>query len=354
MPLERLKVDGVRCLEALDCRFDPDWNLLVGANGAGKTSILESIHLLGRRRSFRTRQTRRLVRHGQGGFTVHGTVAAGGRVHGIGAAFADGALEIRVDGAPCRGMAELAELLPVHVLDPNLHQLIEAAPSIRRRSLDAAVFHVEHRYLEIWRAYRRALGQRNAALKDGHDRRLLDAWGRSFIDAADAIDGARQRYVDRLAPAAATLGERLLGEPLTIGYRRGWRQGIDLGAALAESEARDRAAGFTQPGPHRADLRIGLGGGRARDEASRGEQKLMGAAYVLGQLAVFHDVTGRAGVLLVDDAAAELDARSLARLLEALVDAPAQRILTALSADAIALPRGATFHVEQGRVEAVV
>ena len=355
MPLERLQIDAVRCLRAVDVELHPHRNYLFGLNGAGKTSFLESIHLLGRGRSFRTRQTARLVRQGSDGLTVFGEVHSGERRRRVGVSLARGELRIRVDGETTLGMSQLAEVMAVHVMGSRLHRLIEAGPSERRRFVDGGVFHVEHAYLQTWRNYRRVLGQRNAALKRGLSGAPLTVWTQPMLAAAEAVNAARYRYVEELSGLVEQVGGRLLDQPLAVVYRPGWRQGICLEQALGESLERDLRTGFTQVGPHRADIDIRMEAGNVREHASRGQQKLIAAALVLGQVRLFGERTGRGGLLLVDDPAAELDGESLDRLLAELEPLATQLFLTGLSERALR-PRAGfpVFHVEQGRVEAMV
>lgn len=355
MTVERLRVEAVRCLERVEIGLDERRNYFFGANGAGKTSLLEAVYLLGRGRSFRTRQTARLVQRGAGGLSVYGELAGSNGVERLGIRFSKGRLEVRINGTPADGLAELAHALPVHVIDPKLHRLIEAGPSERRRYLDAGVFHVEQQYLGRWRAYRRLLGQRNAALQRGCSAAELEAWTGSFVEAGAAVDALRGAYVSELAQRAARLGRALLGAELRIEYRAGWRRGITLAEAVEESVARDRAAGFSQVGPHRADLRIGLSASEVRDCASRGQQKLVAAALVIAQVDLFEVRTGRSGTLLVDDPAAELDTASLDRLMGALDGLAAQLLITGLDAASLSPAAGfPVFHVEQGAVRPVL
>jgi len=355
MTVERLRIEAVRCLEHIEVALDARRNYFFGGNGAGKTSLLEAVYLLGRGRSFRTRQTARLVRVGADALSVYGEVGGDQRAQRLGVRFSSAGLEVRINGQTGAGLADLARALPVHVIDPKLHQLIEAGPSERRRYLDAGVFHVEPRYLELWRAYRRVLGQRNAALQRGCGDEELAAWTAPFVEAGSAVDELRGSYVAELAERALQLGRALLGSELLIAYRTGWRRGVSLGEAVAEATGRDRAAGFSQVGPHRADLKIGLAASEVRDSASRGQQKLVAAALVIAQVALFEARTGRRGTLLVDDPAAELDAVSLGRLLEALDGLEAQLLVTGLDKRTL-IPREGfpVFHVERGTVHPVL
>lgn len=297
---------------------------------------------------------RRLVMRGAEGFSVFGTVESGeGRVRRLGVAYSAGRFEKKIDGEPAGGMAELAAILPVHAIDPSMHALVEGGPSERRRFLDWGVFHVEHAYLEAWKQYRRALSQRNAALKASARQAELRPWCVALAEAGARVDESRLRYVEQLAPRFALFGERLLGRTLAVDYRRGWPAEQPLLDSLLANEARDRAAGTTEQGPHRAELVVRLEERRIQDEASRGQQKLAAAALILAQVSVEAAARPHDSVLVVDDPAAELDARSLARLLEAIAALPVQVLFTALSpADLPPEPDGPVFHVEQGAIRA--
>jgi DNA replication and repair protein RecF len=351
LPLSRVRITAFRCLREVELELDPQRNYAFGANGAGKTSLLEAIFVLGRGRSFRTRQIRRLVQHGSDGFAVFGEAETDGVQRRLGVAYREGRLEKKIDGAPAEGMAQLATLLPVHALDPSMHALVEGAPSERRRFLDWGVFHVEPHYLDAWKQYRRALSQRNAALKRGATAPELEPWTAALVEAGAQVDASRSRYLERLAPFVRSFGGRLLDRPLELEYRRGWPNGITLEAALGEAQAKDRERGNTEPGPHRAEIVLRLDGRRVQDEASRGQQKLTAAALVLAQVAVESAEGPARSVLVVDDPAAELDARSLDRLLASLDDVRAQFFFTALTpGDLAPAPGFPVFHVEQGVV----
>jgi DNA replication and repair protein RecF len=353
MSLEHLRIDAVRCLCDVALDLDPRRNYLWGANGAGKTSFLESIYLLARGRSYRLRQTSRLVRHDTSELTVFGRVRDGdGQTHRLGMRFGPEGLSAQLNGERVGSQAEMLRLLPVHVIDPRLHQLIEAGPSERRRYIDAGVFHVEHQFLADWRHYRRVLGQRNAALKRGVSAAELNLWKEPFLEAASTVDAARSAYIDALARIAAEQGRTLVGHEVRLEYRRGWRRGISLAEALDEHLERDRTIGFTQVGPHRADLKLEFDSGGVRETASRGQQKLVAAALVIAQVQLFEERTGQRSTVLVDDASAELDLAAQSRLRQALDRLNSQQILTGLSIDTLQPEAGfPVFHVEQGKVD---
>jgi DNA replication and repair protein RecF len=354
LPLSRVRVTALRCIRELELDLDSGRNYIFGPNGAGKTSLLEAIFVLGRGRSFRTRQIKRLVSHGAEGFAVFGTVKTDDAVQRLGVAYRAGRLEKRIDGDAAASMSELTEILPVHVIDPSMHALVEGGPSERRRFLDWGVFHVEHSYLEAWKRYRRVLSQRNAALKRAASDAELRPWSAALAEAGEAVERSRRAYVGRLAPLVTEFGQRLLDGPLALQYRRGWGEDAPLEQALRATVARDRQNGTTEAGPHRADLVLRLAERRVQDEASRGQQKLTAAALILAQVAVEGAERPLGSLLAVDDPAAELDARSLERLLAAIEGLPAQVVFTALTPGHLApLPGYPVFHVEHGQLQAV-
>jgi DNA replication and repair protein RecF len=351
LPLTRVRITRLRCLSEVELALHPRRNYFFGPNGAGKTSLLEGVFVLGRGRSFRTRQMRRLVQHGSDAFAIFGEVLSDGVTRRLGVAYRAGRLEKKIDGQAAAGMAQLAELLPVHAIDPGIHALVEGGPSERRRFLDWGVFHVEPEYLAAWKRYRRVLSQRNAALKRATSDAELRPWSTAVAEAGGAVDASRRRYLARLAPHVSTFGQRLLDRPLTLEYRRGWAADQGLEAVLASAETHDRQNGITEAGPHRADVVLRLDDRRVQDEASRGQQKLTAAALILAQVAVESAERPLRSVLVVDDPAAELDARSLERLLGVMAELPAQLIFTALTPENLAPEPGhPVFHVERGGV----
>ncbi|MDX1562972.1 MAG: AAA family ATPase, partial [Gammaproteobacteria bacterium] len=120
MSLMHLRVDALRCLNDVDISLDAKRNYVWGANGAGKTSLLEAIYLLGRGRSFRNRQTARLVQHGRERLTVFGQTG-GERGARLGVEYGPDGLVAHIDGAAAPSQAEMLRRLPVHVIDPRLH-----------------------------------------------------------------------------------------------------------------------------------------------------------------------------------------------------------------------------------------
>ncbi len=354
MTLRRMQVTDFRCLHQGDIELDDQFTLISGPNASGKTSVLEAIYLLGRGRSFRTRRLEQLIRTGTERFIVFGEADSAGRRATLGVEGSPQGIRARLDGERVASLAELARALPVQVIDPEVHRLIEEGPGRRRRFLDWGVFHVEPSFVGHWQNYHLALRQRNAALRSGESRGLVAAWDADLVRYASLLTEARSRYVERLLPVAKGVAATLLGMELGLSYRPGWVRDLDFPQALERSWRQDMEAKTTQVGPQRAELGIRLDGAPARDRISRGQQKLLAAALLISQIKLFEPDAAVCPILLLDDPAAELDRDRLAVFIQEVRAQPLQLVVTTLSNELVefgAFGRpGRRYRVEAGCV----
>jgi len=352
VPIHEFAAQNFRCLENAELAADPGYNLVYGANASGKTSLLEAIAYLGRGRSFRGAATADLIRHGASDFLLFGKVDAGGRQSRVGVRNGDDGLEVRIDGETAAGAAALAAALPLQVIDPAVHDLVAGPPDGRRRFLDWIAFHAEHDYLETWRRFRRALRQRNAALREGATGAVVDGWTAEFCVLAERLDAGRRAAVDWTRGPLEEAGAALLGGPVHMSYSPGWSEERALLEVLEAGLERDRQQGSTQAGPHRADLKLIHDERQARKRVSRGQQKLLASAMILAAAETAQAALQRPLLLLIDDPAAELDAESQQRLMRRVAALGCQVVATSLVPDTRLLSGSAAlFHVEQGRLE---
>jgi DNA replication and repair protein RecF len=351
MALRRLQVTDFRCLQKAEIDLDDRFTLVSGPNATGKTSLLEAIYLLGRGRSFRTRRLDHLIRHGCERFIVFGEVQ--GKERQVALGVEGGPLGIRARiGAADASLAELALVLPVQIIDPEVHKLIEEGPSRRRRYLDWGVFHVEPRFIADWQRYHQVLKQRNAALKSGQSKAATSAWDGDLLRTGEQVTLARSRYVSRLMDHARETGRSLLGKDLMLSYRPGWARDLSFAEALTQSWNQDTARGATQVGPQRAEMTIMLDGMVAKDHISRGQQKLLAAALLIAQIQLFPPDSAFQPSLLLDDPAAELDDERLAVLIDAVSAQPLQLIVTTLHDHFTAFGApGRRFRLHAGQIE---
>jgi DNA replication and repair protein RecF len=358
--LGQLSVQNLRCLQRVELDLHPGRNLIIGANGSGKTSLLEAIFLLGRGRSFRTRNSERLITHGETRLVVFGRTApseAQAVPTALGVQVTRGEPTVaKIQGEFARSLANLSEILPVQVIDPGVHKLVEDSPFRRRRWMDWATFHVEHGFVEVWASYTRALKQRNAVLRQAHASSVdaesqLAAWDAELAQLGERLAQSRRRTLENLQPHWQRTVLALSGLNLELVYFQGWARDSTLIAALEGSRQRDLARGSTHAGPHRADVLLKLDGKLARDSLSRGQQKLAAVSMILAQLQLLNTILPEAPTLLLDDPAAELDPERLAGFIEQVAPLHCQLVLTSLAVGRQPFGQAdRTFHVEHGRV----
>lgn len=369
MRLQRLHIRDLRCVAEAQLQPGAGLNLITGANGAGKTSVLEAIHLLGYGRSFRCRVRDGLIRTGAAAIDVFAELVTaeaahtdGAPVRRIGLRHAGSSWQGRLDGADVAQLGDLCAAIAVVTFEPGSHALVTGGGEPRRRQLDWGLFHVEHEhseggFLNQWRRYHRALKQRNRLLKSGSAASgQLDAWDHELALSGEALTRSRLHYLERLeAPLQQVSAELvpMLGQA-RLDYQPGWtRQSLDLADALLLARDRDLQYGHTSVGPHRADWRITHAVLADGEALSRGQAKLVALSLLLAQARLHADSSGHWPIILLDDLASELDRNHQGRLLQQLLDSGAQVFLT--GTDVPEAVHGLSvapemFHVEQGRV----
>jgi DNA replication and repair protein RecF len=340
-------------LQSAEIEPDPLFSLISGHNASGKTSLLEAIYVLGRGRSFRTRRLEHLIRHGADRFVVFAEVDTATRRVPMGVEGSRNGIRAQIDGDRPSSLAELALFLPVQIIDPEVHHLIEEGPSQRRRFLDWGVFHVEQSFVGHWQRYTQVLKQRNAALKARQPKTVVSVWDSDLVRSGEALSAARARYVSLLSPSAEAICRNLLGMELSLSYRNGWVKGQTMTEALQLSWQHDLEMGATQVGPHRAELSIRLDGTAVKDRISRGQQKLLAAALLMAQIQLFPEGSPVQPTLLLDDPAAELDDERLAKLIQEVSAHPVQLIVTTLHGEFAAFGEPSKrFEIADGRLSA--
>ena len=423
--LTRLQIVNLRNIVSQQIDGLSGVNVFLGNNGAGKTSILEAIHTLGSGRSFRKQggQKDALVRYGCERLVVFGEKQTCADEVGkdepisaerLGLSRAvSGDIQIKVNGEKLYRLSDMALRLPAISLNSDTVDLLTGGSAERRRYIDWAVFHVEHEFREISKRYGGALQQRNSVLRklankhgdqpgalaevSPQDAAQLDVWTRAVAELGSKVAAYREQQFLELKKLFNQVLEELdacdLG--VTLSYRSGWGQGSDLGAALEQGMQGDIKRGFTQSGPHRADLQVLVGkevAGQARlarDVLSRGQLELVVLAMKVAQVLFFQqgvrrkkslkgnqvegsfDIStmqplGRSNtlVLLLDDVAAEFDSSRVTvfgRVLAKILTDGGVQIFATSTALALLEPllKGLpahchkVFHVEHGVVSVV-
>lgn len=329
MRVLRLHLQDFRSWQKLSLEAHSGTNLLLGRNGAGKSNVLEALHLCALGFSPRTRSEKDLVRWGAERFFSRMEAGnADRRIELAASCDLGGRKETRVDGEAGRLFSKLVGHVAVVGLYPEDLEMVRGGPDARRSYLDALIAQMEPGAVDLLRDYARVVRQRNAALKDperydGAVREVLDA---QMIDLAVPVVLRRLALVDALVPRVSRLYTELSGgaETSDLWYRGSYGED-DLPAVadalrdrLAQRQRRlanaETQAQTTLFGPHRDDLLVMLDARPARETASQGQARSLSIALRLAGAELLGEIEGRAPVLLLDDVFAELDGPRRERL----------------------------------------
>jgi len=353
MRLSQLHISNIRNIVNVELQFHDLLNLFVGANGSGKTSLLEAIYFLGSGRSFRSQQLSSLVSEGSQSCTVFGIKQSGAIQTRLGVhRHKDGSREIKINGVESSKASELARELPVLVLGPQTVDLLLGPPGDRRKFLNWGTFHVEPGFTEIWVSANRCLKQRNRLLRQGStDSEEFETWTNELISGAEKIDDQRQRYFDRFVGVFSEVCQSLTElKDVRCDYQRGWES--ELATTYSDQKESDYKRGYTQSGFHRADLRITVAGKTAVSVCSRGELKILAWALLLSQGKIVSAGERDRPVYLVDDLTSEMDENHRENVCRHLLQSGGQVLATGIELNPLNDSWGAAsrkvFHVERG------
>lgn len=364
MPISELRITDFRNLAAAELSpCAQGLNIISGDNGSGKTSLLEAIHYLGSGKSFRCSTPHLLIKQQSEKFSIFSQLVSGNQhLLPIGIErHIEGRVALRIAEKDAQSVAELAQILPVRLINSQSHQIFESGPTYRRKYLDWGLFYHFEQFLPIWRQFERVLKQRNVVLKQKRPKTELEPWTNELVTLAVQVDAMRKQYISLLEPILAELAQELLSLPqVSISYDNGWNNASDYDDLLRQSANEEYRLGTTQYGPHRADIDIISNGVSIRHFLSRGQQKLLICAMILAQGILFNKLICKGLVYLVDDLPSELDLHSQQKLLSLLIRQQAQIYITAIEAETIYQAINGlndvtvrVFHVEHGKVRQI-
>jgi DNA replication and repair protein RecF len=306
--LSQLAARDFRNLAPLSWRPAAGAHLLLGGNGAGKTSLLEAVYALATTRSFRASQLADCTRHGAGSFHVQGEVETDHRST-LEVGWMDGQRTRALNGR-VTPLAEHLAVLPVVAWTAAAEaEVLVGAPKARRRFMDRGVIGVRPPALEVLGRYREALRQkRGLLLSDGAG---IEIWNEMLAATAADVIAQRHRYVEllKVQVARTVAASGLPFPPVDLQYRPSPADGLAgqavIAAALDRSADRERRRRAPLLGPHRDELEILWGGHEIRRVASAGERKALSLMLLAAHGRVMEE-SGRPPLYLLDDMDAEL------------------------------------------------
>lgn len=338
MLLHDLELHGFRSYRDLQVAFAPGVTVLVGANGQGKTNLLEAVGWLATLSSFRGAPDEAVVNLDAEQAIVRANGTRDERSLLLEAEInRSGRNRTMINRQPLRRSRDLLGALRVTVFAPDDLELVKQGPSLRRRYLDEVVVAANPADDALRSDVDRVIRQRNALLKQAKGRltpevaATLDVWDAKFAASGTALAEVRHAAVARLAPVLSVAYRELAGADRTATMRyepTWWERGLE--SALIEARAEDVRRGVSTIGPHRDEIELELGGVPVRTHASQGEQRTFSLALRLASHRVVTDATGSPPILLLDDVFSELDASRRTALLRHL---PVGQTLLTTAAD---------------------
>lgn len=361
--LRRLKAVGVRNLAPLSLEPAPKFNVIAGANGQGKTSVLEAIYIVATSRSFRVTNTRDARTHDA---TLLAVEAIIGERRGDGPPI-DRLQSYRVERARAtlavneqrpRSLAAYAVQSPVVVFHPDELALSTGPATHRRKVMDRLVLYTRPSEASAATEYARALKARQELLKRGIEGPELDAYELVAARAGAALTRARRLAVDALRPHLHVAFAQIADPSLVLGcsYIEGGSPAEETAREeLFGRRSRDGRVGSATFGPHRDDLRLELDGHSAREVASQGQHRALTLSLKAAESETIREATGLEPIHLLDDVSSELDPQRTRALFAYFHGCRGQLFLSTTRAELVTdeLPGGADtalFHIEKGVV----
>ena len=356
MSLEKLIINQFRNISSANLTFNSKINLITGANGSGKTSLLEAIYFLGLGRSFRTRLSNRVINYEHKEFTLYGEINNQNVNIPIGLQKSkSGESILKINGQQSKKLANLTQYFPLQLITPESYTLLSGSPKNRRAFLDWGVFYHDPLFYHNWARIKRLLKQRNAALKQCRTYNELQVWDNELCLLSDEISAQRQSYFDLLIPLInSTIADFLPDFSITSKFFCGWdKNNKSLQDYLTDNFNRDKQLGYTTAGPQKADIRFKINGLPVADVLSRGQLKLFVYALRLAQGLFLSSANNKQCVFLIDDFSSELDPAKQQILAKHITNSDAQLFISVIeknNCDTLFGSERTVFHVEHGKI----
>jgi DNA replication and repair protein RecF len=351
--IQKLSITNLRNIKNAELHPGKGINIIQGSNGAGKTSVLESIYLLARARAMKTTQHKNLINHESDQLNIFSELCSDSNlITRLGIRKDKKTTLVKQNGEVVRKLMDLAKILPIATIAPNIQRIVEEGPVHRRKLLNWGLFHVEQQFGDLISRYNQILKHRNALL--GHRSQDLSVWTKQLAESGERIFELQSGYLEMWKQEIESLCNCLPQlQGLQLNIQKGWKRDLSLFESLEQNYLTDESRHFTSVGPHRLDIRITFNGHDIRNQFSRGQKKLVSIVLILGQARLLQKVCLQCPILLIDDLRAELDNSTFITIINYINSLEYQTFLTSLDHEIIQEIVAMTsmmFHVEQGHV----
>jgi len=350
MAIEELQCHEFRNLKNATFTFNSKLNLIIGKNGSGKSSLLESIYTLSTSKSFRTQHLKNCITHNANKFILFGKY----NNHTIGIQKESIKLLTKVNNQIINKRSELAKIQSVLVIDSSSFDLLLGGKQKRREFLDWALFHVEPSFSDIWIKYKNILKQRNYLLRNKNLKEIV-YWDKYLINFNEQINQFRSDLLKKLIDEFRLKNKKneILNK-VTIEYSQGWKKNQAYQDALNEKLSIDIKRGFTSVGSHKCDIKFLIDNKEIKDIFSRGQTKLLVINLYLILMDYVYKNTKSRPIFIIDDLVAELDKNTIKDVIVSLVEKDYQVFVSSIEYDDFFKQlkiEKTVFHVKHGEIK---
>jgi len=359
MIIKNIKLENFRNYEHEIIPLAPKINIFWGANGQGKTNILEGIYYLATGKPYRTQREEELINWNKDNFHLYGDFITTKQLISLESHYQNKVKIIKINKVPCRRLSDYVGIINIVFFSPDDLVMIKGGPSERRRFLDLHIAQLKPGYISLLNSYNQVLQQKNALLKfhfSDSKRVQLQLWNEQLCELGNKILTRRWEYTEQLNDLTGKIYKDISAQKedlfityLPLGFKNLEEAKQKYPILLEEKLDHEIERKTASIGPQRDDIQISLHHKSARHFASQGQQRSIVLSLKLAQLEVVKKTKGEYPILLLDDVLSELDNFRRQYLLEFIQATTIQTVLTMTSADNPPL-EAELFRVEHGTV----
>ncbi len=342
MKIHHLKLLNFRNYEKYEISFSPNYNIIYGKNGSGKTNLVESIYVLALTKSFRGSVDKVLIMNNKDVCRIEGIISDNKYKNNYKIIIKDGEKRVKVNDTKIDKLSDYISKISVVLFNPDDLRFIKDSPSVRRQAINLEISEINNAYLKNLSMYNKVLKQRNSYLKmmstnSNTSKEYLDILTNKIIDLGEKIYLSRNKYIDLLNSKIGEIYNKICGiSNLKLVYVSDFK---DFDKANIEKKYKDNVEkdimfGKTTMGIHHDDIKFSFKDVSLKDYGSEGQQKNAIIAYKLAELEIFNEIRGNYPILILDDLFSELDRFKINNILK-LINEDVQTFITTTEIDKI-------------------
>lgn len=359
MKIQHLKLLNFRNYEKIELTFSPNYNIIYGNNGEGKTNLIESIYVLALTKSFRGSVDNVLIMNDKDVCRVEGTVCDKYE-NDYKMVIKNSGKKVKINNTKVDKLSDYISKISIVLFNPDDLRFIKDSPSVRRKAINLEISQINNSYLKNLNIYNKILKQRNMYLKTTNinansSKEYLEILTSKLVDCGEKIYLSRRKYIDLLNERIGDIYNKICGiSDLSLEYVSDFKD-FDKEVVLKKYQDtlnKDIILGKTSVGVHHDDIKFKFNGWNIKDYGSEGQQKNAVIAYKIAELEIFNQVRGNYPILILDDLFSELDRFKINNILN-LINKDIQTFITTTDIDKISkeiLNKSKLFEVIDGKV----